>query len=184
MAAAVCDFLLKFVVVGDCNVGKTTLLKRCVVDTEGQRVDFKVKSVRYDGLVYKMQLWDTTHRRSTRALETAEYRNANGILAVFNLSDRSSFENMAVWLKRARDHGVDNVVIVGNKADQLKTRVVTQEEANKFADSHQCSYVETSARTGAGVEDVVLCLVKGFRARLRAPILPERDVPDNANRCF
>lgn len=60
------------------------------------------------------------------------------MLLVYDISRRTSFENLDKWLSEVRDHGDEKVevILVGNKSDLEKTRQVSKEEAQKYADDH------------------------------------------------
>ena len=70
-------------------------------------------------------------------------------MIIFSLTDGQSFFNVEKWLKeiKTHDHTQTEILIVGNKSDSKKDRVITYDEAKIFADSHNCNYIETSCKT-------------------------------------
>jgi Rab family protein len=92
--------------IGDVNVGKTCLLVRyhknqlpkSLSSTIG--VEFATKNVTMkDGSTVKAQLWDTAGQEKYRAITVAHYRKALGALIVYDITKRSSFENVKFWLE-------------------------------------------------------------------------------------
>lgn len=91
-----------------------------------------------------------------RTITSSYYRGAKGMIIVFDVSDRSSFEHVSKWLTDLdsfKDTGA--VVLVGNKIDvEEEDRVVSYDEAEEWAQDHQLHYYETSCKSGEGVEDM------------------------------
>ena len=99
-------------------------------------------------------MWDTAGQEKFKTITSAYYKGAQGIVVVFDLTDRKSFENVKNWLAES-DHfsNLDPVkVLVGNKMDMNGQRQVSSEQARIFAESEGMNYVETSARSGRNVE--------------------------------
>jgi GTPase SAR1 family protein len=83
---------------------------------------------------------------------------------VFDVSDRESFEDLPRWLREAHAVAADAYVVVdGNKTDL--PRVVATEEGRAYATSVNAAYVETSAKTGEGIEQLFLYLAAAAHAR-------------------
>ena len=108
------DYLFKVIVIGDCDVGKTSLLRRFCYksfDTQSNAtvgVDFHLSDVaitwRKRNVKVKLQLWDTSGEEKYKSLTSVYYRNADCVLVVFDLNSRSSFESIPGWLSAAYDH--------------------------------------------------------------------------------
>ena len=76
-------------------------------------------------------------------------------MVVFDVTNRTSFENIETWLREAKKHIVHQqavYIIVGNKSDCEQDRKVYSREAFRFANAHGLKYFETSAKTGNNVE--------------------------------
>jgi Ras-related protein Rab-18 len=98
----------------------------------------------------KMTIWDTAGQERFRTLTSSYYRGAQGIMLVYDVTRRDSFENLSKWLEEVEMYhpgrGRDVVkLLVGNKVDC--DRVVTQEEAEAWARSKGMLFLETSAKT-------------------------------------
>jgi small GTP-binding protein len=151
----------KFIVIGTSGVGKTAILKRLVDDvftTESQStigVEFLATSIDVDGQTVKLQIWDTAGQERFRSIAKAYFRSAIGVILVFDLSDRKSFDDLAQWLNDIHALCDPNAVVtlIGNKLDLVAQRKVSQGEAESFASLHQLTYLETSALGGDHIQD-------------------------------
>jgi len=176
------DYLFILVLIGDSGVGKSCLLLRFADDkwtdsyisTIG--VDFKIRTIELDQKTIKLQIWDTAGQERFRTISSTYYRGAHGILVVYDVTNRTSFDNVKRWLleidKYARE-GV-NKLLVGNKADgsspaDLSNRQVTTEEGKLFADSHGINFLETSAKTGTFVDTAFLMMAHEIKTKMTAP---------------
>jgi small GTP-binding protein len=151
----------KFIVIGTSGVGKTAILKRLVDDvftTESQStigVEFLATSIDVDGQTVKLQIWDTAGQERFRSIAKAYFRSAIGVILVFDLSERKSFDDLTQWLNDIHSLCDPNAVVtlIGNKLDLVAQRKVSQAEAESFANLHQVTYLETSALGGDNVQD-------------------------------
>jgi len=149
---------LKILVIGESAVGKSCLLLRY---TEGKfsdtfmttiGVDFKTKVVPIDGKNVKLQIWDTAGQEKFRAITKAYFRGANGILVVFDLSRRDTFNRTTAWIDSIKDSGEStiDVVLVGNKSDL--PHAVSQDEIKELAEKYNIPYFQTSAKDNSQVD--------------------------------
>ena len=156
------DYLFKVLLLGDSDVGKSSLILRYTEETFNSKlvnsigVDFKMKKKEIDGKIIKVQIWDTAGHERFRSITYSYYRGANAIIIVFDLSDKKSFINIIEWLKQIEKHAKENVFkfLVGNKSDLIDERKVTYEEAKKYADEHDLPYIETSAKEGININEL------------------------------
>lgn len=151
----------KFIVIGSSGVGKTAILKRLVDDVftgESQStigVEFIATTIDVDGQSVKLQVWDTAGQERFRSIAKAYFRSAIGVILVFDLTDRKSFEDLNQWLNDVHSLCDPNAVVtlIGNKSDLIGQRAITQSEAEAFASMHTLSYLETSALGGDNVQE-------------------------------
>jgi Ras-related protein Rab-1A len=116
-------------------------------------VDFKIRTIELDGKTIKLQIWDTAGQERFRTISSTYYRGAHGIIVVYDVTNRTSFDNVSRWLteidKYAREHV--NKLLVGNKVDSTdddaNVRQVPSKEGKEFADNHDIPFLETSAKT-------------------------------------
>eukprot|EP00766_Chilomastix_caulleryi_P001365 gnl/Chilomastix_caulleri/2338.p1 GENE.gnl/Chilomastix_caulleri/2338~~gnl/Chilomastix_caulleri/2338.p1 ORF type:complete len:146 (+),score=46.83 gnl/Chilomastix_caulleri/2338:59-496(+) len=108
-----------------------------------------------------LKIWDTAGQERFKNICKNYYRNANGILVVFDLSNPVSFENVKKWLTEivANTDGANVVkILVGNKSDL--SSAVSEEEALEYAKATGMDLVRTSAKTGSNVDELFTLLAK------------------------
>jgi len=107
----------------------------------------------------KLSLWDTAGQETYKSVTRSYFRGASGALLVFDISRRPTFEHVTDWLNDLRQIAEPDIVVVlvGNKSDLAtgdeNKREVTKQEAEEWAKRNGVlEYVETSAKSGEGVE--------------------------------
>lgn len=150
------------VTIGDSSVGKTSVVGKFIrgtfdaneKNTIGALYDFF--KVTRDSQEIEVQVWDTAGQEQYRSLSPVYFRSAAAAIIVFDITNRSSFESVSTWLNEFRNVCSDKAVILllGNKVDLDLSRKVELYEANDFAEKNDCHYFETSAKTGAGIQEV------------------------------
>lgn len=151
----------KFIVIGMSGVGKTSLLTRLIDGTFNSETQSTI-GVQYlstvmdiDGNPVKLQIWDTAGQEKFRAIARSYFRHAVGVILVYDITDRKSFDELTYWLNDVHSLCDPNaaVTLIGNKLDMAAQRAVTTSEATEFANNHQLVYLETSARGGDNVQE-------------------------------
>ena len=155
------DYLFKLLLIGNSSVGKSSLLFRFVenvwddsfVPTIG--VDFKLKTLEVNGKIVKLQIWDTAGQERFKNITASYYRGGNGVLVVYDITDRDSFENLNSWLIEIEKNANKNVykLLIGNKCDLEDKRKVTYQEGKDFATSNGMQFIETSAKADTKVKE-------------------------------
>jgi small GTP-binding protein len=190
----------KFILIGSSGVGKTAILKRLVENsfTEDSQstigVEFDSTVLAINDRKVKLQIWDTAGQERFRSISKAYYRNAVGVILVFDITDRKSFDDLTSWLNDIRTLCDANAVIqlIGNKADLKSQRVVTLTEAEAFASHQHMQYLEISARVGENVREAfvrvaTLIMTKGLKASSppidRNPLLADKREPVKKDDC-
>jgi len=158
----------KVVLLGEGSVGKTSLLLRYVRNEFNEehittiQASFLSKKLTVDDTRVNLAIWDTAGQEKFHALGPIYYRDANGALLVYDITDRDSFDRVQNWVKELRKMLGDNIVLViaGNKADLERRRVVTLEEAEEYAASVGAKHLSTSAKQNKGVAELFLHMTK------------------------
>jgi len=148
----------KVVMVGDNAVGKTSMLLKYIEGSFSENTISLDKNVDYfekqiDSLKMTLELWDTAGQERFRTITTGYYRGSHGVVVVFDMSNRKSFENVKKWItdaKRVTSEGI--IILVGNKTD-INEWEVTHSDAVECAETFGVNYFETSCKTGAGIDD-------------------------------
>jgi small GTP-binding protein len=147
---------MKAVLLGDCGVGKTAIIKRMVGEGFQERTaataggSGQVITVQSsDGRPVTLHLWDTPGSESYRSLVPLYIRDSIVIVIVYDLTQRDSCLYLGEWVTFCRDRGPEHIrlVILGNKTDLEHNRVVDFHEGETFAAENGATFLETSAKT-------------------------------------
>ncbi|KAK8846870.1 hypothetical protein IAR55_005960 [Kwoniella newhampshirensis] len=122
------DYILKYVLIGDSAVGKSSLLIRLTDNrfdltepTLGVEFGSRIVNVGEgeNGKRVKVQCWDTAGTESFRSITRSYFRGAAGALLVYDVTRRDSFDHVTSWLEDLRKHADENVsiILVANKTD-------------------------------------------------------------------
>ena len=160
------DLHYKLLFLGDTSVGKTSLLLRYTEDTFDSSlptvgVDVKYKYLSYENKKIRLDIWDTAGQERFRGIAKNYFRGANGIIFVFDMTNKDSFNKLKVWMSDAKQNmrpGTE-MVIAANKNDLEKKREVSKEAIKEFGDKNNIEIFSTSAKTGEGVGEMLTDLV-------------------------
>ncbi|XP_026411272.1 ras-related protein RABD1-like isoform X3 [Papaver somniferum] len=119
-------------------------------------VDFKISTLELEGKTVKLQIWDTAGQERFRTITSSYYRGAHGIIIVYDVTEKESFDNVKQWLSEIDRYANDTVckLLVGNKCDLVEEKVVETETAKAFAEKLGISFLETSAKDSINVEQI------------------------------
>jgi small GTP-binding protein len=155
--------LLKVMLLGDGNVGKTSLARRfCEGKFEQSRVltigvDFQTKVVQLKSGSVKLSIWDVAGQPRFQVVRETFYRGCLAAALIFDLTDLNSLLNLDKWLAEIKAFAPNTkFLIAGNKFDLYGKEICL--EGKEFAVQHKLPYIETSAATGKGVEDLFIGL--------------------------
>jgi Ras-related protein Rab-1A len=170
------DYLFKLLLIGDSGVGKSCLLLRFADDTYTDSyistigVDFKIRTVDLDTKTIKLQIWDTAGQERFRTITSSYYRGAHGIIIVYDITDKESFDNVRQWLFEIDRYASENVckLLVGNKSDLSNKRAVEYDAAKTFADELTIPFLETSAKNATNVEQAFLTMAAQIKNKMQS----------------
>ena len=137
--------------------------------------DYKRKVVECDGRSFKLTIWDTAGQERFRTITLAYFRNCQGMLLVYDVTNRPSFENLRHWMEQILEHsnpgGEDDaptpvIVLVGNKCDKEDQRVVSSDEGRKFAEEFEIPFIEASAKKPLNVNEAFMILTRDIAKKL------------------
>ena len=164
--------LLRIILLGDSAVGKTCFIKRFFrnefdinsMTTIGITEESKI--IKINDIICTLKLWDTAGQERFKSLPKNLYRNADGILLVYDVTSRKSFENISKWIKTITENiNVDKaskkypiIYVLGNKID-LRGREVTREEGEKYVKEKEMKFMEISAKMNVNINEVVMDMV-------------------------
>ncbi|XP_026454807.1 ras-related protein RABD1-like isoform X2 [Papaver somniferum] len=168
------DYLFKLLLIGDSSVGKSCLLLRFSDDSFVEShistigVDFKISTLELEGKTVKLQIWDTAGQERFRTITSSYYRGAHGIIIVYDVTEKESFDNVKQWLSEIDRYANDTVckLLVGNKCDLVEEKVVETETAKAFAEKLGISFLETSAKDSINVEQIFSTMAAEIKKRI------------------
>ncbi|XP_034243274.1 ras-related protein Rab-40C [Thrips palmi] len=143
------DYLLKFLLVGDSDVGKQEILSGLEDGSSESPFcsgsAYKTTTILLDGKRVKLQLWDTSGQGRFCTIIRSYSRGAQGILLVYDITNKWSFDGIDRWLKEVEEHapGVPKV-LVGNRLHLAFKRQVGTREAEAYAFKNRMSFFEVS----------------------------------------
>ena len=154
----------KLIVIGDENVGKTSIINRFKSNqftgeyepTVG--LDFQSMSLYIDDQNVTLLLYDTAGQEKYRSLIPLYTKDAHIILLIYDISNYDSFTNVEKWYDSLSNVNREEAIffLVGNKVDLVEERQVKEEEGKAFAEQHSFIFQEMSALTGDGVQELFM----------------------------
>ena len=150
---------IKIAVVGDSIVGKSALLNSYIsgepkLDANtiiGDRLNIKFKLK--NGKEIKLVLIDTAGQERFRSSVLRYQRSCHGVILIYSLTNKRSFENIKDWMRFLEDEGIKAYAIFGNKSDMIDNRIINSEEARCMAEKLGLAYFETYCKTREGIEE-------------------------------
>lgn len=118
-------------------------------------LEYFTKEVTINDKLIRVKIWDTAGQEQYKALTKNFYRNSDGVIIVYDVTNKSTFEKVQEWVQSIGEYtdSEKNIqkVLVGNKIDL--PRQVTTEEGQKLADMYSIPFFEASAKDNIGIED-------------------------------
>jgi len=160
------DETIKILMLGESGVGKSSILTRFTDDKFSTNflttlgVEYKHKTIMINDKKVMTQVWDTAGQEKFRTITPVYYRKVDGVVMVYDITDRNSFESINYWMKNLKDNADSNirVILIGNKFDLADKRAVTKEEGDKLADSYGIKFMEASAKSRHNVNELFALL--------------------------
>lgn len=140
---------------GNSGVGKTSIISKYINGTLPDKVVVPTISVELctkiitlrNGTQIKAQIWDTAGQEKYQSLSSNYFKRSQGILIVFDITNKNSFNDVKNWVKMITDVTNEKCILylVGNKKDLEDKRQVSVEAAKKFSKENGITkYIETS----------------------------------------
>ena len=154
------ELSIKIIIIGDSSVGKTSILLKYVeklfpeehISTIG--VEYKEKIIKRDCFNIKLQIWDTAGQERFRSITKNIYKNTNGVLFVYDITNLESFKNVKHWIKDTENIDKEiRGVILGNKCDLEDKRAIFKNDLAEIGEKYNMAVLETSAKEGINVNE-------------------------------
>ena len=151
---------LKILLIGDSEVGKTSVLLKYTenifpedhISTIG--VEYKDKFIKKGKYNIRLQIWDTAGQERFHSITKNIYRNANGVLFIYDVTNKETFNNIKNWIKDLENFQNDiKSIIVGNKIDLEDKREVNKNDLEELSKKYNIPYLETSAKNNINIEE-------------------------------
>ena len=164
------DERIQLIMVGESGVGKTSLIRRYTnnifntnhLETIG--IEFFNKEERINDQIIQIKLWDTAGQEIFHSLTKNFYRKADGIIIVYDITNKESFERIQDWVKSVYDNTDTykeiQMIIVGNKIDLEERREVSKEEGLKIGKYFEIDFFEASAKNAEGVRNFMIKIIE------------------------
>ncbi|MFX0031932.1 MAG: GTP-binding protein [Promethearchaeota archaeon] len=172
-------YTFKFVIVGDHEVGKTSIIRRFVerkfsADYRATiGLNILAHKFEFQGNEINLTLWDIGAQQYFKRFRKLYYSGAEAAFLVFDITNRSSFKNLEDWYKEVTEYIEEQeipMIIVGNKTDLDVQRVVSFNEGQELANSLSeggLSYTETSALNGTNISDAFKLIAYHYILRIK-----------------
>ena len=151
---------IKIALLGNEGVGKTSIISQLTESRYNAKTNTTVgamfinKEMTIDGKNYELQIWDTAGQERFRTIASIYFRDAHGIILVYDVTTRKSYDDLSFWFNEiyAKCEKSVIVTVLGNKCD-MQDNQITLEEAAKYSQSHKSKHLLVSAKTGQNIEE-------------------------------
>lgn len=148
------DCIFKILIVGDVNVGKSSLVSKFVDEmfidehTKNNGIDFRVRNISIYDKVIKLQIWDAVSEKRFQIITSSYYRGCHGIILMYNITNETSFIDLVKWIEQIERYAPAKCIkmLIGNMIDKEKEKVVKTEVAKAFADRYGMLFTEISVK--------------------------------------
>ena len=154
---------------GEGRVGKTCILKRYLKGTfDDEELSTTAASnfeqiEEYNNQNYTLSIYDTAGQERYGTLTNQYINGLNGILLVYDITSRETFNKIDNWMERVKERLDINkvaIILIGNKCDDNDNREINKDEGQSLAKKFGVDFFETSAATGENIKEAFLALLK------------------------
>jgi small GTP-binding protein len=161
-------------IIGNCSVGKSAIVDRLCnnkyseIDYATIGISIHCKIIKINEIDYKCYIMDTAGLDMYRSINMMYYKNYNGIVLCYDITDRQSFNDLNKWLNDVKENvNLDNiaVIIVGSKNDKYEDRKIEREEGFNFAKTYGFLFAEVSAKNNIDINFIFTELVNDMHKK-------------------
>ena len=156
----------KVIFIGDANTGKTSIINRIIDNPFNDTyevsigIDFMSKNIRFRGQNIKIQIWDSAGQEKYKGLIPSYVRNSSIVFIVYDISSRTSFENVQNWISFVKNIEKTTMILCGNKTDL--NREVETKEGEEVAEREGIKFFECSAKTNENIKYMFYASISGL----------------------
>ena len=162
------EIQMKFLLIGEQAVGKSSLINQYIEGKFEENLlcaaglDLKKKYITINKTLIKLMIYDTAGHERFRTLSKNQISSTKGILIVYDVTEKESFDALTFWMKSFKENANKNAIclIIGNKIDLENKRVIGYDEGKKFAEKYGVKFIETSAKSAVGVNEAFYSVAK------------------------
>jgi small GTP-binding protein len=159
------NFIIKILIVGDSNVGKTNLINRYIDNTFNENIvnsidfDIKTKIVKIFNKKILIKFFDTAGQEKFRSITKSLFQQVQGIILIYDITNEESFKNIEYWLSLIKENNLNfECILIGNKCDLENERKISKKDGLNFAKKNDIEFFETSCKTGLNIEKAIFSL--------------------------
>jgi len=156
---------IKVVLIGESGTGKTSIIQQyaykmfdpdCATSISSQYIS---KVITFPDLnkSVRLEIWDTAGQERYRSMARLFYKDAKIIIFVYDVSSKISYDELInFWIPEVNNNCLKDAkfALVANKSDLYEIESVSPEEGNNLAEKIGAIFQKTSAKSGAGVENL------------------------------
>ena len=148
------------------------------------RSRFKKKVIQINQKTIKLLIYDSAGHERFRTLSKNQINSSKGILIVYDVTEKESFEALNFWMKSFKENGNKDAIclIIGNKIDLKEKRVIGYDEGKTFAEKYGAKFIETSAKSAEGVNEAFYSVAKEIYDNEKNITLNDIVIDNNYNR--
>ena len=151
------DFKFNYVLIGNSNVGKSSLLKSFFDNKNSEKIeDYNTKKIDLEDKKILIKFYNMFL-----------FREIQGLIFVYDITDLQSFEKINFYLKEINFSKKIFKILIGNKKDLENERKITFEQGKNFADSNEMLFFETSAKEKMNIQEPILSMTKEIIKKLK-----------------
>ena len=154
----------KVIFIGNPYVGKTSIIQRYVTkqfdDKYNASVGIAYQRIKVKGnstSLVKLNLWDTAGQEKYKSVTKTHFKGADAVLFVYDITDEQSFTVLPSWMTTVNEECEEGYLsyIIANKTDLNAQRTISTSKGSGYANTHGCTFMEISAKTGANIDSAM-----------------------------
>jgi Ras-related protein Rab-1A len=158
---------ISIIFIGDSKVGKTSTIYRysekqflshiSTIGIDKVITHMKIKDKKNNNIDLTVKLIDTAGQEKYRKLTTSYYKYADGIILMFDVTDKETFDSISIWNNEIQNKSKKdiNVLIVGNKIDLKDNRFMSKKEIEQKLSLNHFKYEEISAKDNKNIDQMI-----------------------------